>query len=365
MAKTANEQLQDLQISNQHLVEDYKNEIISTMLLFFRRMEKLIDKEIASSYNSDGVLIVPKTELKKKLLEIQTLEMNKMYKRIIKDVEKFLGIHARNYEKQLKDVLKELSDIISVKSVEEKTLKRNYEKELINLEKGNTNTLSSLWNTLILKLKTNLQNNVSSAYSLDKSRRDFSEDVKGSYKISESQLDAVIAVMVQQAVGVAYKSVNNANSGFLRGYVWDATIDSRTSPFCLEHNQRYWIYDRPDLSTLEYEFYPPSHYRCRSLATPIVKSYEELGLSESDLTQEQLALIPDSNVGTFSYVQWLEKQPDSIKKEVLGVVRFKAYQEGNLELASVYTNSGRKLTLAELKKKQVKFNEEYLRYIKE
>lgn len=361
MAMTANEQLQDLQINSQHLVEEYKNEISSTLLLFFKRMESLVNREIKIHYDEDNVLQKDKTSLKRSLLEIQDRELNKIHKRLLTDTEKFLGVYAKGYEKQLKDVLKDLTEFISVKSVDEKTLKKSFEKAKVDLEKGESYTLNGLWTTFLLSVRNGLTRNVESAYSLDKSTRDFTSDVNDKYKINRGQLNAIILTMIQQAVGIATKSVNKVNSDFIRGYMWDAILDTRTSPFCIDHNGRYWVYNYPERSTLEAEIYPPGHFRCRSSATPIIKSYRELGILASDLTPDQKALIPNSSVSTQSYMDWLTRQPPSIQKEVLGPVRFKAYQEGNLDVTAFYTNNGRKLTLKELEKQNIKLSEEYLK----
>jgi len=95
----------------------------------------------------------------------------------------------------------------------------------------------------------------------------------------------------------------------------------------------------------------------------IVKSYRELGIPASELTEAQKALIPNSTPVDTTYSQWFERQPNSIKKEVLGSVRWNVYQNNNLDVMSFYSRDGRKLTLKQLQDKNVTISKEYMRYI--
>jgi hypothetical protein len=359
---TATNQLQDLSVNNQHLIEQHKNEIISTMLIFFKHMEKLINKEIKASFD-DTKTIVDKNALKRRLNVIQERELNKIQKQITKDVHKFLGSQAKNYEKQLKGVLKDVSKYIKVHSISEKALKHNYDKEPIVMEKGSYNTLASLWATFFLSVRTNLNQNTESAYKLKKTTREYTSDLNRGYKISENSLNGIIAVYIQQAVGSAAKSVNGVNEEFIRGYSWSSVLDSKTSDFCISHAYRFWIYNHPELSTLEAEIYSPAHFRCRASNPPIIKSYRELGISASELTTSQKSLLANSKTETLTYNQFFERQTESVKKEILGVVRYNAYQQGNLDVSAFYTRDGRKLTLKQLEKKNIQIADEYLRYV--
>jgi len=359
---TATNTLSDLSTLNAHLVEQYKNLVSSTMLIFFKNMEKKINKEIKGNYDEENLTITEKNKLKRRLNEIQKIELNKIHKQIMQDSYKFLGVEAKTYENQLKAVLEDVSNYIKVHRVDSKTLKHNYDKSPIAMDKGEIYTLSSLWATFFLSVKTNLNQNTESAYTLRKTTREYTKDLNLGYKTNENSLNAFIAVILQQAYGIAMKSVNNVNEEYIKGYIWDSVMDSRTSDFCITHNTRFWFYGHPELSTLEAEIYAPAHYRCRASNPPIIKSYRELGIPASDLTKSQKALLQNSTVTNRTYQQFLDTQPESVKKSILGKVRYNAYQNGT-EVGKFFTRDGRRLTLKQLQTKGVTLAEDYLRYV--
>lgn len=359
----ATEKMNDLQATSQHLVERYKNSVISTMLLFFKRMEKLVLKEIGGEYQDKGFTIQEKNALKKKMKTIQEIELNKIHDNIMKDSYKLLGEQAKTYEKQLRMVLEDVSEFIKVNSVSEKVLKKNYQKERIIFDDGKSYTLDSWWKSFFNRVNETLIQNLESAHSLQKSKKDYEKDLKSNYKVNENQLKALISVFIQQAYSSAIRSVNNNNLVFLSGYLWNSILDRQTSDICRSLAFKTYFYEKPELSTLPYEIYPPAHARCRSFTSPIIKTYQELGIASGNLSASQKETLSTSPINT-TYAKWFEKQTNSTKREILGNARYESYKNGKLDVTAFYTNDGRKLTLKELQNKQIQISEEYLRYIK-
>lgn len=346
---TANEKLQDLQTKNQHLIEEHKNDAVATALLFFKRMEKQIQKLITVEYDEETFYQKDKNALKKKIKEIQETELNKLKDRLIKDAEKVLGVEADVYKSQLDKVFSDF-DEIKIKSVDKAQLKKDFEKSRIALEKGAIYTLTAFWNTFYDSVRGKIIQNIESAYTYGKSTRDFLDDLNTGFKINENQLDAVGRTLIQQAYIIALIAMNKNNDGLIRGYLWNSVMDSHTSPFCVDHSQQFWLYDFPEKSTLPYEIYSPAHYKCRTSNPPITKSYTELGLnpdSLSDADKEYLSgAIPDKQ----SYYQWFNNQSASLQKKILGPTRYNAFSQGNIKIDQYY-NNGRKLTIKELERK--------------
>jgi len=264
-----NDQLVSVQNNNQHLIENYKNEVIATMLTLFKRMEKLVNKEISTFYNEDRLLQKDKSVLMKKVKEIQTNELNKIKNRTTEDIEKLLRVEVSVYKEQLEKVFAEFSEYISIKGVDEASLKKTYNKTRITLDNGEVQTIASMWGAFFATVNVRANQSIESAYLLEKSIKELKSDVSGGHKINENQLNAIIATTIQQAYGVVTKEMNNANSHLIKGYLWNSVLDSRTSPFCAEHAGEYYLYGYPEKSTLPYEIYAPAHYRCFSDDTEI------------------------------------------------------------------------------------------------
>lgn len=348
MPETANERLQDLQTTNQHLLENYKNEAIATALLFFRRMEKRVQKEITLIYDEDNLKIKDKNLLNKKVKEIYETDLNKLKGQLFKDAERALGVEASLYKEQLEKVFEDFSDYISVKNVSGKQLKKDFEKSKIDMDKGKSYSLSAFWLTFFNSVKLKLTQNIESAYSLEKTRKQFIDDTAIGMKVNEKQLDAVANTLIQQAYGVAILSLNIANQDLIRGYLWNSVLDGKTSPFCIEHSQEYWLYNKPELSTLPYQIYAPAHHRCRTTNPPITKSYSELGIPPQELTPEQKEYLSGAIPDRQTYFQWFANQPARIQKQILGARRYNAYKAGGIKIEQ-YFNNGNRLTIKELK----------------
>jgi len=357
-----NDQISDMQIANQHLIERYKDEIIGLLLMFFKRMEKLVKKEITNLYDEENLTQANKKILLKRIRDIQKIEMHKIEKRLFDELDKFVGQESSRYYNQLKALTIQVSDFIKVKNGDLKTIKKSVEKDKIVLNTKEVFTVLALWGTLVDSINTRMEQNIESAYILNKTTRDVTQDVSGGYKTNESQLGAVIAVLIQHAYIKSISGINKVND-FINGYQWVATLDSRTSDLCISLDGKVWYPSKPSLSTLPYEIYPPAHYRCRSTTTPITMQYGSLGIKEEELSKEQKDLLSGIIPSRETYASWFERQPSKIKKEILGAVRYSAYINGSVDFTQFYKSNGSKLTLKELAKKQAIFSEEYLSYV--
>lgn len=269
MMATANEKLSDLQLKNQHDVEEFKNYVSSTLLLFLRRLEKKISKEITLFYDEEALTVANKVALKRKIRSIEETELNKIKDSLFKETEKFLGVQSDTYKSQLEKVFEDYSDYISINSVDPAKLKKEFEKSKINLDGGKIYSVATFWKIFSEALTLRTAMNIESAYTANKPVKQFQDDVKTGYKIGENQLDATTKTLIQQAFGIAILNMNKANDRLISGYLWDSVLDGRTSPFCVEHAQEYWLYEFPEKSTLPYQIYAPAHYRCFSKDTEV------------------------------------------------------------------------------------------------
>ena len=139
--------------------------------------------------------------------------------------------------------------------------------------------------------------------------------------------DANLKTALASLADESYNSVFGLNKNYVKGYRWDAILDGRTSQICLNLNSKVWFYNEPGKSTLPGEIYPPAHYRCRSVATPIIASWKELGLND---TKENRELYPEYEKSEYNYSDWFEKQSASIQKKLIGVTRYNMYKEGSV-----------------------------------
>ncbi len=93
--------------------------------------------------------------------------------------------------------------------------------------------------------------------------------------------------------------------------IWRTVLDSRTSAVCLNlSGQKFKVGEGP---------YPPQHFRCRSVRSPVLKG-------SKPPKQE-------------TYPEWIERQPADVQDEVLGKAKAKAYRSGR-EKIQAFTPKG-------------------------
>jgi len=147
---------------------------------------------------------------------------------------------------------------------------------------------------------------------------------------NQNNLNSIALTAVAMAAAHARQMFLKANKKYFRGYQWVSILDGKTSDYCQFRHLKVWYWDDPEKSTLPAEEYPPGHYRCRSGTASIFKGEEA--------------------VQTPTYAEWLERQPEELQKEILGVRRFALYKAGKLDLADLHTVSGQRRTISDLKK---------------
>lgn len=107
----------------------------------------------------------------------------------------------------------------------------------------------------------------------------------------------------------AATAARDANRDVLRGWRWTTEFSSRTCPACLSMHGTEYGPGEPG---------PLGHQCCRCAATPITRSWRELGFD-----------IPEpAGIEQETGEQWLARQPETVQKQVLGN-GWQAWKAGN------------------------------------
>jgi hypothetical protein len=95
---------------------------------------------------------------------------------------------------------------------------------------------------------------------------------------------------------------------------------------------------------------PPRHWGCRSVLTPIPKTFRDIGLDidePGDVGQRASSLGPVA--GNMTFEQFLNRQPPAFADKVLGKGRAALWRAGKITLRDLVSGTGRPLTLEELR----------------
>lgn len=167
---------------------------------------------------------------------------------------------------------------------------------------------------------------------------------------SRRELATVVQTALSHTAQTARGAFYDANADVIKALKWTSTLDSLTSPMCRIRDGL--LYDPASHKPLGHKI-PwlggPGrlHFNCRSVSTPITKSFRELGLNIDDLPPGTRASMDGQVPADMTYSQWLKKQSAERQDEILGPVRAKRFRAGE-PMDRFYDDKGRWLTLAQL-----------------
>lgn len=175
--------------------------------------------------------------------------------------------------------------------------------------------------------------------------------VEGFLEVDRRHIEAMVDTAVKHTAAGVRERFFEANADVLGQQVVVATLDSRTSEYCLVRSgKRYTIGDKPKPVghnipwCTEYGCAPGRwHWRCRSTAIALLPGQRELYGTRASASGPV-----DANL---SYGAWLRTQPASVQDEALGATRGKLFRAGEFEIDRFANERGRWLTLDQLRER--------------
>ena len=172
-------------------------------------------------------------------------------------------------------------------------------------------------------------------------------------------LATIVRSAVSHTAAVARENLYGANSDIIAAEDWTSTLDTKTSVPCrIRDKKAYEVGTHKPIGHSIPWLQGPGrlHFNCRSTSAPRTKSWRELGIPIDEMTGKQRSSMDGAVPADMTYGQWLERQSDARKLEVLGPTRFQLYKEGR-DLDSFYKPNGEWLTLEQLKVRDAKFRQ--------
>lgn len=166
-------------------------------------------------------------------------------------------------------------------------------------------------------------------------------------------LASVVRTAVSHTATTARQEFNKANEEILKADKWVSTLDNKTSPMCRIRDQlQYAVTTHKPIGHKVPWLQGPGkiHWCCRSTSSPVTKSWKELGIPLDEMTPSQRASMDGQVPGDTNYSEWLNRQSDARKIEVLGPARYQLLKEGK-ELEDFYTPTGEWMTLDQMKER--------------
>jgi SPP1 gp7 family putative phage head morphogenesis protein len=197
---------------------------------------------------------------------------------------------------------------------------------------------------------------------------------------SRRNAESLVRTSAQAVAHEAREESYKANDDLIKAVQWRSTLDSRVSTICAALDGLQWSLEGKPLGHDRARPGPPAHWRCRSTVVPVLRSWSELAgpnalpitsrkrgsvqevleqkLREKGWSEEKIAKARahtrasmDGQVSkTASFDTWLRGRPPEVQKRILGAQRAALFQQGKLSARDLIDQSGRPLTLAELRR---------------
>lgn len=159
---------------------------------------------------------------------------------------------------------------------------------------------------------------------------------------SRRDIETLVRTSVRNIQEEARRITYAENDDIIDGYIWVATLDSRTCPICMAlDGERF---DNDQLGRK-----PPAHPNCRCTTTPIVKGLEGLPPGQRASAEGP---VPD----TMTYGEWLKKMPKSVQEDILGVRKADLFRTGRFDIGDFVDARDKILTLDQLQALEAKLN---------
>jgi len=171
--------------------------------------------------------------------------------------------------------------------------------------------------------------------------------IPGIMDITHRNASALVHTSIMQVANDARMETFQANDDIVKGFHFLATLDSHTSLTCIAHSGAEWdIEGNPIVGNFLFEP-PPLHFFCRSLLTPILITYRELGIDIDEpkgTRASDLGQIPSD----ITFDGFLKRHDAAYVDDKLGPGRAKLWRDGKITLSDLVSQTGRPLTLKQL-----------------
>lgn len=167
--------------------------------------------------------------------------------------------------------------------------------------------------------------------------------VRAELDITRRNAATLVQTSVQTVANDARMATFQANADIIQGVRWLATLDNKTCAQCGAMDGQTWKLDGTPINATAPMRNPPLHFNDRCVMTPITRF--------SDMGSGQRASDQGPVDRKITFEDFLSRQSDAYKADVLGKGRAELWADGKITLADLTNGQGRPLTLIQLRTK--------------
>ena len=189
--------------------------------------------------------------------------------------------------------------------------------------------------------------------TLGETNYQIAQRLKSTLEISQRNVETLVITSASAIGNQARMEFFNENSEVLKGWVYNAVLDTRTSAFCRAYDNLKWDMNKKPIGHNLPFRQPPNqtHWRCRSTILPWLKSWQELGIDEDEEPIGTRSSLDGYAPQDMSFNDWLKRQSKERIEETLGKGRAELFLKGKITMRDLISQQGKTLSIAELKEK--------------
>ncbi|NQY60804.1 minor capsid protein [Cognatishimia sp.] len=165
----------------------------------------------------------------------------------------------------------------------------------------------------------------------------------GVLRSTRSSAERMVRTSIAHFASVARDRFYEENQDIIKAEKYVAVLDSRTSNICKSLDGKVFERGKGVMT--------PAHPNCRSLRTPILKSFAELGFDVRELPPSVRSSMNGTVPADMNYEEWLRKQSVSVQNDALGATRAKLFRKGGMTIDKFVDKRGASYTLDQLRKR--------------
>jgi SPP1 gp7 family putative phage head morphogenesis protein len=177
----------------------------------------------------------------------------------------------------------------------------------------------------------------------------------GIMNVSRNSAERLVRTSVQAAANVGREAMYEDNSDIIASLQWHATLDTRTSIWCITRDGHHYSNDdqhKPKDGGPAWLQGPGKlHWNCRSTSVPVLKTWKDLGIDMDEIPQTTRASMDGQVPAKTTFEGWLKKQPAARQDTVLGASVADLWRRGKIGFRDLLDQSGRPLTTEQLREK--------------
>lgn len=167
--------------------------------------------------------------------------------------------------------------------------------------------------------------------------------VRSSLDVPRNHAATIVRTASNQVSTQAREVVYAENPDIIDSVMWVSTLDTRTSAICRSLDGKTFPIDSGQR--------PPAHPNCRSVVTPVLKSYKDLARRGIKVDMGTRASMDGQVPASLSYGDWMKTQSIADQNDALGAGRAALWRAGKVSMSDMVGTDGRELSLAELSEK--------------